>query len=119
MSNYRQFGGAQAEERRRAGRAPTPARITMALDLADLHGPAVDAALGVAEPTVDWWETGQVRPSPEQVQALAALTGMTVAWFYLPAQEPVRGWLCRRGGCERIDTRPPAPVVALHRDTLW
>jgi DNA-binding transcriptional regulator YiaG len=60
-----------------------PRRITMALDLRNLHGPAVDAALGVPEPTVDQWEAGELVPTAWDVRRLAALTGFPVLWFHL------------------------------------
>ncbi|WP_037165066.1 hypothetical protein [Rhodococcoides fascians] len=96
-------------------RVPVPYRITAALDLADLHGPAVDAALEVREPTVDNWEAGTLRPSPADVERLSKLTGFAVEWFYRPAPDPFVGFLCSRGrgGCELVDERPDAPVISL------
>ncbi|OZF41903.1 hypothetical protein CH292_27235 [Rhodococcus sp. 14-2470-1a] len=108
-------------------RVPVPYRITAALNLANLHGPAVDAALEVREPTVDNWEAGTLRPSPAELDRLAALTGFDVEWFYRPAPNPFVGFLCSRGrgGCELVDERPAAPVLHLFPesapalDTLW
>ncbi len=50
-----------------------PHAITIALDHAEQHGPEVDIALGVMEPTVDWWEAGIVYPRWQDVLNLAAL----------------------------------------------
>lgn len=88
----------------------------MALDLADQHGPEVDAALGVPEPTVDLWEAGTVIPTTAQLARLAALTGVAVGFFSRPMPpRPERMILCQRGrGCEIVDTRPAAEVVPLY-----
>lgn len=59
----------------------SPYLITTALDMCALHGPAVDEACGVEEPTVDQWESGLVYPTWEQLCALAALTGFAPAFF--------------------------------------
>lgn len=102
---------------------PTPERITAALDMADLHGPEVDAALGVPEPTVDLWEAGKLRPTDAELQRLALLTGFPVKYFYLPVPEPFVGFICRRGRgsrCEFVDERPavePEPLFGQGR--LW
>jgi hypothetical protein len=82
-----------------AGKTPTPARITTALDLSDLYGPEVDHALGGEEPMVDEWESGVRVPSFAQVQALAGLTGFPVRFFYLPPPPLFEGWLCDSAGC--------------------
>ncbi len=93
---------------------PTPRRITMALDLAGLFGPEADARLGVEEPTVDQWEAGQVVPTREQLQRLADLAGVTLAWLYRPAPNPLGPmFLCGEGGCEVVDDRPAADVVTM------
>ncbi len=55
----------------RAGKAPTPERITIALDMRELYGPEVDRALGGEEPMVDEWESGARVPDLAQIQALA------------------------------------------------
>lgn len=65
-------------------RAVNPRRITRALDLAGLHGPEVDAALGVPERTVDRWEEGLATPTPAQLARLAKLTRQRPEWFCLP-----------------------------------
>lgn len=83
-----------------AGQAPTPERITAALDLRDLYGPEVDQMLGGEEPMVDQWESGELVPTAGQVQALSELTGFPVKFFYLPPAPPLDGgWLCSTGGC--------------------
>jgi hypothetical protein len=81
------------------GKAPTPERITIALDFAELYGPEVDQALGGEEPMVDEWESGDRVPTLTQVQALAKMTGFLVRWFYEPAPPPLTGWICGSGGC--------------------
>lgn len=107
------------------GRKPIPYRITTALDMADLHGPEVDAALGVPEPTVDLWEEGKLVPTGDQLERLAELTGFAVEYFFRerpPQSEEGAMFLCRRGrgGCEVIDPRPAAEVIELHgQATLW
>lgn len=91
----------QAE--RRNG-APTPERITMALDCGDLYGPEVDEALGGQEPMVDEWETGERIPTDKQMQALVWLTGFPINFFYLPPPVPLAGvWLCGEDGCEPLN----------------
>ena len=67
--------------------APTPSRITAALDIRSMYGAWVDVALGVQEPVVDEWETGVRVPTHAQIQRLALLTGFPVKFFYLP---PIR-----------------------------
>ncbi|MET4614150.1 transcriptional regulator with XRE-family HTH domain [Rhodococcus sp. PvR044] len=107
-------------------RRPIPFRITTALDMADLHGPEVDAALGVPEPTVDLWEEGKLVPTDDQLERLAELTGFAVEYFFRerpPQSEGGAMFLCRRGrggGCEVIDTRTVAEVVELYgQASLW
>lgn len=81
-------------------------RITLALDARGLDGPEVDAACGVEEPTVDKWETGELTPTPEQVAALAALTGMPVEFFYVnedPQWSFTSAIICGTGGCHVIE----------------
>jgi len=56
-----------------AGGQMQPHSITIALDRAEQHGPKVDIALGVMEPTVDWWEAGIVYPRWQDVLNLAEL----------------------------------------------
>lgn len=79
---------------------PTPGRITMALNIADLYGPEVDEACGVEEPAVDQWETGELVPTVEQLRRLAALTGFKVRFFYLPPPElePGQVFVCPPNG---------------------
>jgi transcriptional regulator with XRE-family HTH domain len=84
-----------------AGRkAPTPERITMALDLRELYGPEVDEALGGEEPMVDEWESAERTPTYEQVQALARLTDFPVRFFYQPPPPPLSVRMC--GGLDPI-----------------
>lgn len=107
-------------------RRAEPSRITAALNLRELYGPEVDRACGVAEPAVDLWESGDLVPTDEQVEALARLTAFPVEFFYGPPLPDVRGWICynRRPGkgeprCQPFDTaddRPadqPQPVQGL------
>lgn len=83
-----------------AGKAPTPERITMALDSCELYGPEVDESLGGEEPMVDEWESGARIPTVEQVQALAQLTNFPVRFFYLPPPLALSGgWICGADGC--------------------
>lgn len=88
-------------------RDQTPSRITVALDASGLWGPEVDEALGVVDPTVDLWESGDLVPTPEDIGRLATLTGMPTAFFYLdPVPEFEGGWICGRGkpfrGCQPL-----------------
>ena len=86
-----------------AGKAPTPQRITTALDLCELYGPEVDRALGGEEPMVDEWESGARVPGVAQMQALSALTGFPLAFFYKPPSPPItNGWMCSPGGCRPL-----------------
>ncbi len=93
----------------RAGKV-VPARITMALDLAGLHGPDVDLKVGTwhGNPAgdIDRWEQALAVPSRDQVWQLAWLTGFRPAYFYRPMKPgPLLGgpvWMCfaDRRGCE-------------------
>lgn len=65
-----------------------PYLITTALDMCALHGPEVDEACGVQEPTVDLWESGLVYPTWEQLCALAELTGFAPAFFSRRGRDP-------------------------------
>lgn len=82
-----------------------PYLITTALDMCALHGPEVDEACGVAEPTVDHWESGLVYPTWEQLCALATLTGFAPAFFSRRGRNlfavPVKTSILfhRTGGC--------------------
>ena len=75
-----------------------PYLITMWLDSKQLFGPEVDAACGVAEPTVDLWEAGRVYPTWEQLCALAELCGARPWAFIRELHESDRGrlFLCGR-----------------------
>lgn len=57
-------------------------RITQALDYRGFHGAWVDEALGVEEPTVDQWESGELAPTPAQITRLAVLTNFPEGHFY-------------------------------------
>src|SRR5689334_17740942 len=85
---------------------PNRKRITLALDLRALYGPEVDQALGVEEPTVDRWESGDEVPTPAQVMRIAALTGFPVGFFYRQDDPPefTSGFICSRtrGGCQPL-----------------
>jgi transcriptional regulator with XRE-family HTH domain len=102
----------QCEEQLLATGVPNPARITLALDAAGLHGPEVDRACGVEEPTVELWETGELVPTADQIRALADLCGVRPAMFYGDYQ-PIPVWLCGHDGCELVDPRPDAQVLDL------
>ncbi|HET9656674.1 MAG TPA: hypothetical protein VFP72_15065, partial [Kineosporiaceae bacterium] len=81
------------------GRTPYPARITSALNRADLYGPDVDVALGGVEPMVDEWETGASVPTWPQLLKLAEMTGVAVGWFFKePPESPSHGFICQRSG---------------------
>lgn len=98
----REMDKIQRAERRKG--APTPERITIALDWRDLYGPEVDEALGGQEPMVDEWETGERIPTDEQMQALAWLTDFPIDFFYLPPPPPMPGlMLCGEDGCGPLD----------------
>lgn len=120
----RQTRAAERAALRRAiearGGRPYPERITAALDVRELYGPEVDRACGAEEPAVDRWETGEEVPTLKQLELLAALTSFPLGFFFAPPVEGLAvGWLCGADGCERIDERPDAQVLQLHRDTLW
>lgn len=101
-----------------AGQAPTPERITMALDFHELYGPEVDRALGGEEPMVDEWETGERIPDFTQVQALAELTGFPVKFFYLEAPPRVTwGFACTTEGCIPLGDIPTRAEAA--QETLF
>lgn len=95
---------------------PSPARITLALDMCCLYGPVVDEALGVLTAdadVVDKWETGEIIPTYEQICRLATLTGMFADWFYLPLDRVATAFIC-----------PPEPstnkeVASSPQPTLW
>jgi hypothetical protein len=102
----------QGEPQRKRERAellatgtPIPARITLALDFAMLHGPDVDRALGGEDPMVDEWEEGTRAPTAEQMTALADLTGMLVEWFYRPDPPVIEGpmFMCATEGADTYD----------------
>lgn len=92
-----------------AGRV-VPARITIALDLRELHGPEIDEHVGTyhgnPDGDIDRWEQALAVPSREQVELLAKLTDFPLAWFYEPIKPgpftdgPI--WMCGRGGCELV-----------------
>lgn len=120
---------ARADSYRRADRdgaraaweagAIVPHRITMALDLADLYGPEVDAALEVPEPTVDCWEAGTLYPTWPQLLALAALTRFPVGFFAKPhiaIDGPV--FICDRSSRRPEPYNPDPPVVAFTHQAL-
>lgn len=90
-----------------------PDRITTALDANALYGPEVDRACGVEEPAVDEWEAGVRYPSWEQLQALAALCGVTTSIFTIDPQVTFTGpvIICdrskRKNGCQFVERRNP------------
>lgn len=80
-------------------KTPEPSRITCALDACGLYGPEVDEACGVAEPAVDLWESGELVPTYEQIERLAALTGYAVRFFYGEPMPSVEGmFICENSG---------------------
>lgn len=85
------------------------ARITAALDAAQLYGPEVDIQLGGREPMVDRWESGAEKPTDDQVRALAALTGVPLEWLLEPGPPRLVGTACMRGPRRalRIYETPP------------
>lgn len=68
-------------KRVRSVSAGHPSRITVALDYCAAYGPEVDEALGVAEPTVDLWESGDLTPTETDLLRLSTLTGFPPQWF--------------------------------------
>jgi transcriptional regulator with XRE-family HTH domain len=84
--------------------------ITMWLDYRRLDGPEVDAACGVAEPTVDLWEAGRVYPTWEQLTALAKLCQVAV-WKFTedPLIEPGAVFIC--GGRRNAAARRPSVLA--------
>lgn len=106
-----------AEDRWRRGLV-VPHRITLALDIRQLHGPQVDRDCGAKEPDVDQWEAGEKYPTWEQLLALAALTDFDPA-FFTPEPDQIHAlgpgvmFVCcrsRRTWNPRVDI--PAPVLA-------
>lgn len=97
---------------------PNPQRITLALDLCQLYGPEVDIALGGVEPMVDQWETGELTPTPEQIQLLADLTDFLPGFFYRD-DPPDLGhvFICSIGGASRPRKRTTQPDQAVLRPT--
>lgn len=109
---YKEALRRQQLDREQLSPTPVPQRITTALDVMGLYGPEVDRACGVEEPTVDLWETGELVPTRGQVEALSALTGFPVRFFYKHATAPLRDvWLCGDEGCEVINPSPPPPLA--------
>ncbi|MEU4703416.1 hypothetical protein [Nonomuraea dietziae] len=120
MNDRAKYQAALSRQRRdrELSDVPVPYRITTALDLCGLYGPEVDRALGGEEPMVDQWETGELVPTSEQIEALATLTGYPAAYFYKPATERAGvAFMCKRSGpnkgCEQVSFGPPpAPPKA-------
>lgn len=100
VDRQRLLGAASKQQQDRERSAtPVPYRIAAALNLRELYGPEVDEACGVVEPAVDQWEAGELVPTAEQVELLAALTDFPVAFFYAPVEpETVRTFLCGKDG---------------------
>ena len=79
---------------------PHPSAITCALDSRGFDGPEVDEALGVndaLDTVVDAWEAGTLVPTSDDVRRLAMLTGYSPHFFYRPAPEAERVFICGRG----------------------
>lgn len=95
-----------------------PHRITLALDIRELHGPQVDLACGAREPDVDQWETGEKYPTWPQLTALAELTGFPIEFFTPePGQVHALGpgvmFACQRSSRSwNPVVEIPAPVLA-------
>lgn len=111
---------AEAHARWRGGFV-IPARITMMLDLRSLYGPEVDAACGVEEPTVDRWESGEVYPTWEQLQALARLCECGTIWFTdsIPWTHMGTVFICDRS--KRVGQGAqvlPEPILRASREAL-
>lgn len=95
-----------------------PHRITLALDIRQLHGPQVDRDCGAREPDVDQWETGEKYPTWEQLLALAELTAFPPEFFtpepgHVHALGPGVMFVCyrsRRAWNPRVEI--PSPVLA-------
>lgn len=119
---YREALDRQRADRLMASRNPNPERITTALNAAGLWGPEVDRACGVEEPAVDLWESGELVPSREQMEALARLCGVTPVFFYMDVT-PIAVWICGVDGCHLVEperrvvaeAEPPEPVA----EVLW
>lgn len=112
----------EAYRRWRAGLV-CPHRITMALDMHDLHGPDVDIACKAAEPEVDQWEAGERYPSWAQLVALAELTGMTARWFTVNDFETIPIWRTslwfHMSAAERkAHEKAPPPIMRYPRAVL-
>lgn len=95
-----------------------PHRITLALDIRELHGPQVDQACGAREPDVDRWEAGERYPTWQQLQALAELTAFPIE-FFTPEPEQVHAlgpgvmFVCKRSSRTWNPViEIPAPVLA-------
>ena len=97
-----------------------PHNITIALDLNDLYGPEVDAALGVREPAVDMWEAGKLYPTWFQLQALSELTGYPIQ-FFVTAHRSISVfdtsivYHCKRGD---LPTNQEIPVMRYPDDVV-
>lgn len=100
-----------------------PHRITMALDLHGHHGPEVDAACGVEEPTVDMWEAGTLYPTWPQLQALAGICPQVMlGYFVLPLVDPLplaTSLRFHRVGGHPTDRLEPPQVRCYPPDVVW
>lgn len=113
LERVRQHPDARKSHDRWAVGQTVPCRITLALDIARLEGPEVDAALGVEEPAVDRWERGTLYPTWDQLCALAILTDFPVAFFTEPAETTVieTDIRLRPTGGKYAYRREPRPVL--------
>lgn len=69
-------------------------------------------ACGVLEPAVDEWEVGTRRPTWQQLEALAELTGATVRYFCEAAPVALApGFLYGPRRCEVLGRDVRAPIV--------
>lgn len=97
-----------------------PHRITLALDIRELHAPQVDQACGAREPDVDRWEVGERYPTWEQLLALAELTRFDVA-FFTPEPDQIHAlgpgvmFVCKRSSRSwNPVVEIPAPVLTFN-----
>jgi hypothetical protein len=104
---------AELEDGWRRGKV-RPYLITRALDLANLHGPDVDAMVGAEEPDVDNWEAGTLYPSLQQLRLLSEVSGFPPSFLVAETPELMSPamFLCDRSKRGHDPFVPAAPLVA-------